>query len=149
MLRRHAADIEGSRAWGEFSTVSAMWAAQLPADGEQLFAWLLQLPESDVLELVTFCLAASLNMQARRGNDHTGAALAAALGLNMADWWTSTAEGYLKHILKAQVLAAVSNARSADAASSMAKLKKPDLIVAAEGALAGTGWLPELFKTTS
>ena len=53
------------------------------------------------------------------------------------------------HTLKAQVLAAVSNARSADAASSMAKLKKPDLIVAAEGALAGTGWLPDLFKTTS
>ena len=149
MLRRHAVDIEGSRAWGEFSTVSAMWAAQLPADGEQLFAWLLQLPESDVLELVTFCLAASLNMQARRGNDHTGAALAAALGLNMADWWTSTAEGYLKHIAKAQILAAVRNATSADAANSMSKLKKPDLIVAAEGALAGTGWLPELFKTTS
>ena len=59
-----------------------MWAALLPADGEQLFAWLLQLPEGDVLELVTFCLAASLNTQARRGNAHSGAALEAALGLN-------------------------------------------------------------------
>ena len=58
-----------------------MWAAQFPADGEQLFAWLLQLPEGDVLELVTFCLAASLNTQARRGNDHTGAALAAQIGV--------------------------------------------------------------------
>ena len=86
VLRRHAADIEGSRAWGEFSAVSAMWAAQLPADGEQLFAWLLQLPESDVLELVTFCLAASLNTQARNGNAHTGAVLASALGLNMVNW---------------------------------------------------------------
>ena len=83
MPRRHAVDIEGSRAWGEFSTVSAMWAAQLPADGEQLFAWLLQLPEGDVLELVTFCLAASLNTQAPSDNAHTGAALASALGLNM------------------------------------------------------------------
>ena len=62
---------------------------------------------------------------------------------------TPTAEGYLKHIAKAQILAAVRNATSADAANSMAKLKKPELIVAAEAALAGTGWLPDLFKTTS
>ena len=67
----------------------------------------------------------------------------------MVDWWTPTAEGYLKHIAKAQILAAVRSAKSADAAISMAKMKKPDLIVAAEGALAGTGWRPELFKTTS
>ena len=113
MLRREAADIEGSRAWGEFSTVSAMWAAQLPADGKQLFAWLLQLREGDVMELVTFCLAASLNTQAPSDNAHTGAVLASALGLNMVNWWTPTAEGYLKHIAKAQILAAVRNATSA------------------------------------
>ena len=101
------------------------------------------------MELVTFCVAASLNTQARNCNAHTGAALEAALGLNMADWWTPTAEGYLKHIAKAQILTAVSNARSADAAISMAKMKKPDLIVAAEADLAGTGRLPDLFKTTS
>ena len=82
---------------------------------------------------------------AREGNHLTGTDLASALELDMAAW-TPTAAGYLKHVSKAQILAAGSMAKSVEAANAMAKLKKPELIAAAESALVGTRWLPDLLK---
>ena len=146
VLLRHAGDLEQSRAWVEMCATQATWASDLPADPKQLFAWLMQWSERDLLKLLTYCVAASINTVAREANHQTGTDLASALELDMAAWWTPTAEGYLKHISKAQILAAVAAAKSAEAANAMAKFKKPELVIAAESALAGTGWLPDLLK---
>ena len=146
VLSRHACDIEQSRAWIEMCEMQATWASDLPADPKQLFAWLMQWSERDLVKLLTYCVAASIDTVARDGNHHIGNALTSALELDMAAWWKPTAEGYLKHVSKAQILAAVSTAKSVEAANVMAKFKKPELIAAAESALAGTGWLPDLLK---
>ena len=146
VLQQNAGDIEQSRAWGEMAATQETWASDLPADPKQLFAWLVQWSERDLVKLLTYCVAASINAVAHDGNHHIGNALASALELDMAEWWTPTAAGYLKNVSKAQILAAVSMAKSVEAANAMAKLKKPELIAAAESALVGTRWLPDLLK---
>ena len=122
------------------------WSARLPADVDQLLPWLIALPAQDLTELVALTVAASLNTSALEDNDFTGAKLAGVLDLNMADWWTPTVDGYLKHIPKVKVLAAVATATTDDNAKSMAAMKKPELVIAAERALSGTRWLPNMFK---
>ena len=65
------------------------------------------------------------------------------VGLDMAEaGWTPTAENYLGRVTKAQIGAAVREAKGEDAADRIAGLNKADMVEAAEELLAGTGWLP-------
>jgi ParB family chromosome partitioning protein len=50
----------------------------------------------------------------------------------MGDWWSPTAERYLDAVTKAHVLAAVGEAVSPEAADRLAKLKKPQMVEAAQ-----------------
>ena len=69
-------------------------------------------------------------------------ALAAAVGLDMADWWTPTAGSYLAQVPKARIVEAVTEAVSIEKAAPLAKLKKGEAVAAAEALLQGTRWLP-------
>ena len=60
-----------------------------------------------------------------------GAALAQAVGLDMAAWWKPTAEGYFKHVSKAVILDAV-GAFAPEHVTRLAKLKKADIASEAE-----------------
>ena len=77
-----------------------------------------------------------------READTTGDALAAAVGLDMADWWTPTAGSYLAQVPKARIVEAVTEAVSIERAAPLAKLKKGEAVAAAEALLQGTRWLP-------
>ena len=77
-----------------------------------------------------------------READTTGDALAAAVGLDMADWWTPTAGSYLTQVPKARIVKAVTEAVSVEKAAPLAKLKKGEAVAAAEALLQGTRWLP-------
>ena len=124
----------------------AAWEPRLPQDGKDLFAWLLTLPQADLFSLLTLCVAASIDAMGRETNGARAEALAAVLGLDMADWWTPTAEGYLSQISKAQIVAAVSAAQSPEAAKLLPAKTKGELVAAAEIALRDTRWLPQVLK---
>ena len=146
--RSAAPDIDQSAAGLAFNQSWATWEGLLPKDGTALFAWLLALSAVELQELLTLCIAASVNTMASRDvKGLPGQALASVLGLDMADWWQPTAEGYLKHVSKAQIIAAVSAAKSADAAKLLPKKGKSELVVAAETALRDTRWLPAVLKS--
>ena len=66
-----------------------------------------------------------------------------AVGLDMHDWWTPTAEGYFDHVSKARALEAV-RVFAPDQVDRLAKLKKADISREAERLSAGSGWLPAL-----
>ena len=77
----------------------------------------------------------------------TGAAsdantLAAAVGLNMADWWEPTAQAYLNHVPKAQIVEALKEAGPDLADDGVGAMKKDVLVVKAASRLAGKRWLP-------
>jgi hypothetical protein len=71
-----------------------------------------------------------------------GERLMHALGLDMAAWFKPTAENYFGRVSRAQMLAAIDEARGCHAPV-LAKLKKTELAARAESLVAETDWLPE------
>lgn len=142
-----APDIEQSKAGIALAQAWAAWEARLPTDGKELFAWLLKLPTSDLHSLLTLCVAASLDTMASRDiKGLPGQELASVLSLDMADWWTPTGDGYLKHISKAQIIKAVSATTSADEVKTLPVKGKAELVAAAELVLRDSRWLPNVLK---
>jgi ParB family chromosome partitioning protein len=137
-----ADDIEVSRAWVELASRLDNWRERLPGDADRLLPWLIGQPQDTLLELLALCSALSVNVMSGRETDTAGDALAAAVGLDMADWWTPTAASYLAQVPKARIVEAVTEAVSSEKAAPLAKLKKGEAVAAAEVLLQGTRWLP-------
>lgn len=144
--RAAAPGIEHSPAGVAMAQAWAAWEPRLPQDGKDLFAWLLTLPQADLFSLLTLCVAASIDAMGRESSGARAEILAAVLGLDMSHWWTPTAEGYLSQISKAQIVAAVSEAQSPEAAKLLPVKSKAELVAAAEIALRDTRWLPQVLK---
>lgn len=136
-----ADDAEQSRAWGVLAARQASWCERLPKETEERLAWLIALTQAELLDLLATCVALSLD--AITGRDETRRAddIAEAVGLNMADWWTATADSYLKHVPKAKIVDALKEAGCDLAERETAGLKKDALVTVAVARLADTSWL--------
>ncbi len=128
------------------------WGRQLPTKPSELWDWLLDLDTDSRSALFAYCAARTLNAT-HQPYDRRPAALAhatriaEALALDMSGQWSATKEGYLGRVTKAQIIAAVREAKGEAAAQLIDHLKKGDMAEAAERVLAGTGWLPALLRT--
>ncbi|MGQ4206703.1 ParB/RepB/Spo0J family partition protein [Bordetella bronchiseptica] len=138
--------------WSESSAAVALVEQQkaigeaLPIDSPDLFAVLLAKPQDELVRLLAVCAAASVDVTTPRATEQQpGEKLAQAVGLDMAAWWQPTSEGYFKHISKAMILDAVGEF-APDHVSRLAKLKKADIASEAERLVAGTGWMPAIFR---
>jgi ParB family chromosome partitioning protein len=150
-LKPDAQNIEQSRAAIALEEKRQYWQERIEAgkqEGKELFGWLLEQPQQDLLELLAFCTATSINTISGRENAPSDgvAALMTALNLDMADWWKATAENYLSHVSKDRILNIVAETVSPQQAQSMSGFKKGDLVWHAEQALSGLRWLPDNFK---
>jgi ParB family chromosome partitioning protein len=65
----------------------------------------------------------------------------------MADWWTPTGERYLGRVKKEEILRVIGEGTSETNFEDLRKLKKAELVVAAERRLAESRWLPEILKS--
>lgn len=83
-----------------------------------------------------------MNALPSAGSAFEANALAGALGLDMADWWEPTVEGFLNHVSKAQIVAALKEAGPGLAADGVEAMKKDVLVNTALARLKGTRWLP-------
>lgn len=143
-LENDAPDMAESQAHADFEARRERLGDMLPGEQSGLMAWVLGRDEVDVLELIAFCTAATINMvRSREAAQPVADQIAQALQLDMADWWTPTPASYLSAVPKAKVLEAVTEAVSAEAAATLAGMKKDALVGAAEQKLAGTRWLPK------
>ncbi len=113
-------------------------------------AWMLGRDETDVMEIIAFCTAATLNtVQGREAPQPVASQIAQALQLDMADWWTPTQASYLAAVPKAKVLEAITEALSAEEAATLAGMKKDALVGVAERKLEGSRWLPKPLRVTT
>ena len=142
VLDQYAPDLTACKAHGVLAERAETLRAVLPDDPTMLFAWLLQQPLPEVMCLCAYCVALSLNGVSAEESSPMTDALAAAAGLDMREWWAPTAQNYLGSISRAQILEAVREAVSPEAAAALTGLKKSPLAEAAEKRLEGTGWLP-------
>jgi ParB family chromosome partitioning protein len=95
-----------------------------------------------VTGLLAYCVACTVKPE--RGFAADG--LAAAMSLDMAQWWRPTVTGYLGRVSKALICEAVTEAKGAAAAENIAALKKGDMAARAAELLTGTGWLPIMLR---
>ncbi len=144
-LDAHSPDVTQSPAMIGLREVRQDWADRLPQDPDVLFTVLLAFPLQELLSLLAVCVAVTIGAVTAREGDTPAALLAQAVGLDMHDWWTPTAAGYFEHVSKAKTLEAV-QAFAPEQVNRLAKLKKAELAGEAERLVAGTGWLPGMFR---
>ena len=151
-LERSAEGIEDSCAAKALTERHEGWERKLPPRADGLWDWLLAQDTATRLDLLAYCAGCSVNAvkkpQERADSERFIHAdqLAAALDLDMAQWWQPTGASYLSRVPKAKVLEAVSEGATRGAAENLAKLKKDALVTNAAERLAGTGWLPAALR---
>ncbi len=150
--QEHFQKVEGSKALAQISAAKDKWSEKLPGEPEKLWQWCLKQKTETLLDLLACC--ASLTVDTIRTKTDRpdidrlqhGEQLAAALKLDMRDWFTPTAENYFGRIGKQQILDAIGEAKGQPYAPALEKLKKGELAAQAERLVAGTGWLPALLR---
>jgi ParB family chromosome partitioning protein len=145
-LEAAADDLKTSRAWLTVQQAKEAWQARLPEQQGEWFGWLVGLSQGELIELLALCGALTVNALPGAGAAGSANAIAAALGLDMADWWEPTAEAYLNHVPKAQIIAALREAGPDLAGGGVEAMKKDALVSAAASRLAGKRWLPERLR---
>ena len=141
-LTSAADDLKAAPAWLALQTACDAWMDRLPKDRSAWFAWLLELPQADLLELIALCAAMTVNALPTTGSAFEANALTSAVGLDMADWWEPTTEGFLNHVSKAQIVQALREAGPGLAVDGVESMKKDVLVNTALARLRGTRWLP-------
>ncbi|MDR6624502.1 ParB N-terminal domain-containing protein [Caulobacter segnis] len=127
------------------------WARQMPSDPEAYWAFVVGLDVDSRMSLMAHCV--SLSLDAVRGWDNRPMAwkhadrLASALDLDMSDWWSPTAERYLGAVTKGQIVDAVAEGVSPEAAERLTGLRKTEMIAAAQPQLVAARWLPACLRT--
>ena len=137
-----ADDLKESAAWQAVEAAKLLWKERLPEQPGTWFAWLIALPQAELLDLLALCAALTLNALPSAGAANDANALAEAVGLDMADWWEPKAQGYLNHVPKAQIVQALKEAGPDLADDGVGAMKKDVLVVKAASRLAGKRWLP-------
>ena len=152
-LGGHADGIEDTEAGKYLADRHAFWAAQMPREPGELWAFVLALDPKTRLSLFAHCASRTVFAVKQPWERKpialaTADKLAEAVNLDMTAHWRPTVRSYFGRVTKAQILAAVREGVSEDAAQRLAGLKKQAMAEAAEQLLAGTGWLPVLLRTT-
>ena len=141
-LQAVADDLKQSPAWEALEAAKLAWKERLPEQSSTWLAWLIALPQAELLDLLAFCTATTLNALPSSGAAGEANAVAAAVGLDMADWWEPTAVGYLNHVSKAQIVQALKEVGPELADDGIGAMKKDVLVAKAASRLAGKRWLP-------
>lgn len=142
---------EASTALGVIDRERERLGDHLPGDPRGLFDWLLNRTRDELLDLLAFVAATSIDSVQRKVDDPRSPRLdhAKLLGhavqLDMTRWFTPTAESYFSRIDRSQILASIDDACGSHAPA-LEKLKKADLASRAEALVAGTSWLPEKLR---
>ena len=141
-----ADDLKGSRAFQAVEEAKGRWRERLPEQRGEWFAWLVGLPQDELLDLIGLCAALTVNALPSVNAAHDANAIARVVGLDMADWWEPTAEGFLNHVSKAQIVQALKEAGPDLARDGLGGMKKDVLVNTAVGRLRGMRWLPAALR---
>jgi ParB family chromosome partitioning protein len=141
-LKAAADDLESSAAWGVVEDAKQVWAERIAAAGSARLVWLIELPQTDLLELLALCTALTVNVLPGASSAFDTNVLASAVDLDMAAWWEPTPARYLNHVPKSQVIVILEEAGSGLTDGGVEAMKKEALVACASARLAGRRWLP-------
>lgn len=144
-LPRFAPDLPGAPVASVLPEAKQAWRDRLPAEAGELFASLRELSQDDLLSLLAVCAADCIDAITPHETDTQANELAAALDLDMAQWWTATAAGYFSQVSKARIFEAIGSF-APEYVKQLELAKKPELATRAEELAAGKGWLPQMLR---
>lgn len=135
------------KAWQTLMQEKARLQALLPEGWSKDFTTFFTLDGETMMSLMAFCTASSVYGVQTRTMGHTTRSyldgVETAIGFDMRDWWTPTADNFLSMLSKQQIVNALNEAGRTGAAADAGKMKKKDAAEHAEHALAETRWVPE------
>jgi len=143
--------VEGSKAFDKLEAARENWGHKIPGTPDALWSWCMLQDINTLLDLLAFCTAKTVHAVERK-NDRRGdrlenaTQLACELNLDMAEWFTPTAENYFGKVGKPQIVEAL---QEVGASLPPATMKKGDMAKFAEEQLAGKGWVPEILRLPS
>lgn len=146
-LEQHAENLAENPALAALDAMRAAWVAKFPKKQKDLLPWLLKQDSDELVALLSFCTALSLNCvrnHDRRSTERD--VLLDVLDLDMADFWKPSPANFLAHVNKVQILGTVREAVSTAAVQAIQDLKKGPMIDAAFERLAATRWLPKFLR---
>lgn len=148
-LRGNAPDFKDSKAAKAMHELRSHWLNALPTNeqgelSDDVLAWALAQDTETLLQLLAYCVAGTV--QGIQFQDDTKPTeldrLAHTTGVDPAQWWTATAESYLGHVNKEQLVNVVTEVLGADSALPLAKMKKTEAVQQAQQLLADKPWVP-------
>jgi ParB family chromosome partitioning protein len=148
-LDNSAEGIAATKAHKQLDAATKAIRKTLPKNPDKLWGWLIEQDQKTLLAILAVCAGHTVDaVQKRHDREPSGHAdeLAAALKLDMAEYWQPTKEGYFARVSKQQALDAVAEGVTRQAADNLAKLKKDELAKEAEAQLKGSGWLPAILR---
>ncbi|MCF1450194.1 ParB/RepB/Spo0J family partition protein [Agrobacterium vitis] len=147
-LENSIKNVEDIKAIQELESFAENYGHALPGSPEQLWDWCLARDQQELLNLLAFTAAQSVNAiqlpHCDRAKERGHAnAMAVALKMDMHDWFEPTVENYFGRVSKSAIEKALSEAKSEDFAKGIAQMKKGEAAAYAADHIAGTGWLPD------
>lgn len=142
-----APDIEESPAVKAWAEERKKWQTVFKESGDFL-ASVLAMDEAQVGDLIAFCAGEFVSAVGQR---RSAGALrtAAAVGLDMRNFWTASPEAFLKRVPKGVILEAWREVSPEADLSSFASAKKSEVIAAAAPVLAEARWLPPCLRAAT
>lgn len=140
-------DASGKQAEEQFRDLGQQLIAELPAGCDAVWDALMNTSDQQLDVMLAYSIARSVSLaEESRGLTPK---LVEALGLDMADHFTPTAENFLGRIPKDLVVEALEEAQVINVdeeRESLLAMKKSALAKEAEIRLAGSGWIPEMLR---
>lgn len=137
---------EDCSAHGAMEQLGSGWAERLPGTADTLMAWCLDAGQDELLELLAYLVALTLDAVQTR-HDAASAplshadALASTLALDMRRHWQGSVEGFYARLSK-PALAQIVVESGAVIGVAISELKRADAARTVAEAVAPTGWLP-------
>ncbi|PKE27430.1 ParC [Rahnella sp. AA] len=125
------------------------WQKLLPEDWHKSWDWLLTWDTQQLINVMGYCLAKTLNGASERLSDKGGKAgkdlepVEALLNFTLRDWWQPTKANFFGRISKEQIADSLLDAGLSGAATDALKLKKGDAAELAEDKIVLTSWVPD------
>jgi len=139
---------ERCKAVTEFESLQENYGHKIPGNPAELFDWCLAQSREELLLLLAYAAAHSVNAVEKKFTDRRSGIeqanqLGRALNMRMTDWFETSAESYFNHINRQSIALAVAEAKGEDASLAIkAAAKKTEAVLIADRLVEGTGWLP-------
>ncbi len=151
----NAPTAKDSLAMQSLNAMHATWEAQLPENWDKSWDWLLEWDTQQLIAVMGYCLASTLDGESERLSDKDGKAgkdlepVEALLDFTLRDWWLPTKANFFGRISKEQISDSLSQAGLEGAGRDVLKLKKGDAAELAEDKIMLTSWVPDCLLPVS